>query len=168
MAFFDGAAAKSIGGAGVCIWTNDQHYISIRLGFGCITNTKDELLSLWELFYIVKDIGLPYLQVFSDSSVIINWTKEESTLAIVNLDSWCDNTRKLISLFTYEDFSHVYREHNKRAYSLSKEGLHMASCHLTFAEVCEGEVLGEGALQLFLRALLWTLKAFLPMSMAPF
>ena len=46
MAFFDGAAGKSIGGAGVCIWTNDQHYISIKLGCGYSTNTSAELLSL--------------------------------------------------------------------------------------------------------------------------
>ena len=149
MAFFDGAAVESIGGAGVCIWINDQHYISIKLGCGCNTNTRAELLSLWALLYIAKDIGLPYLHVFGDSSVIINWAKDESTLAIVNLEAWCDNTRKLISLFTYVDFIHVYREHNKRADSLSKEGLHMASGHLTFTEMCEDEVFWEVALQLF-------------------
>ena len=67
----------------------------------------------------------------------------------MNLEAWCDNTRKIISLFTYVDFSHDYREYNKRADSLSKEGLHMASCHLTFIEMCEDEVFGEVALQLF-------------------
>ena len=46
MAFFDGAAAESIGGAGGCIWLNDQHYLSIKLGCGCNTNTRAELLAL--------------------------------------------------------------------------------------------------------------------------
>jgi len=54
--------------------------------------------------------------------VIINWAKEESTLAIVNLEAWCDNTRNLISLFTYMDFSHVYREHNKREIHYPRKG----------------------------------------------
>ena len=85
MAFLDGAAADSTGGAGVCIWINEQHYFSLILGCGYITNTRVELLALWELLYIAKDIGLPYLHVFGDSSMIINWTKGESILAMVNL-----------------------------------------------------------------------------------
>ena len=72
MAFFDGAAAESNVGAAVCIWINDHHYISIKLGCGCNTNTRVEQLSLWALLYIAKDIGLPYLHVFGDSAVIIN------------------------------------------------------------------------------------------------
>ena len=112
MAFFDGAAADSTGGAGVCIWINEQHYLSIKLGSGHSTNTRAKLLALWALLYIAKDIGLPYLHVFGDSSVIINWAKAESTLAIMNLEAWCDNTKKLISSFTYVDLSHVYREYN--------------------------------------------------------
>ena len=72
MDFFDGAATKSIGGAGVCIWINDQYFLSIKLGCGCSTNTRAELLALWASLYIAKDIGLPYLHIFGDSSVIIN------------------------------------------------------------------------------------------------
>ena len=47
------------------------------------------------------------------------------------------------------DFSHVYREHNKMVDSLSKEGLNMVSGHVTFIEICEGEIFREVALQLF-------------------
>ena len=134
---------------GGCIWINDQHYISIKLGCGHSTNTRAKLLALWALLYIAKDIGLPYLHVFGDSSVIINWAKEKSTLAIVNLEAWCDNTKKLISSFTFVDFSHVYREYNMTADTLSKEGLHMAPGHLTFTEICKGELFGEVKFQLF-------------------
>ena len=106
-------------------------------------------MALWASLYIAKDIGLPYLHIFGDSSVIINWEKDESTLAIVNLEAWCVNTRKLMSLFTFVDFSNVYREHNKRVDTLSKEGLYMDSCHLSFTEICEDEVYGEVTLQPF-------------------
>ena len=85
MVFFDGAAPDSIGGASVCIWLNDHHFLYIKLGCGHNTNTRVELLALWASLHIAKDIGLPYLHIFGDSSVIINWAKEESTLAIVNL-----------------------------------------------------------------------------------
>ena len=46
MDFFDGDAVESIGGVGGCIWLNDQHYLSIKLGCGCSTNTRVELLAL--------------------------------------------------------------------------------------------------------------------------
>ena len=87
--------------------------------------------------------------MFGDSSVIINWARDESTLAMVNLEAWCINTKTLISLFTLVDFCHVFREHNKRADTLSKEGLLMATGRLTFTETCEDEVYREVSLQLF-------------------
>ena len=107
MVFFDGVAAEQVGGVGACIWISEQHFLSIKLGCGHITNTRVELLALWASLYISKDIGLPYLYVFDDSSVIINWAKNESTLSLVNLDALCLDTRNLISGFTHVDFSHV-------------------------------------------------------------
>ena len=130
MVFFDGAAAKQIGGAGICIWLNDHHLFAFKLGCGCSTNTRAELLVLWASLRVAKDIGLPYLHIFGDSSVIINWAKGESTLDMVNLEACCNNTKLLMSSFTWVDFSHVYREHNKRADILSKEGLFLAPGHL--------------------------------------
>ena len=108
----------------------NQEKKSIKLGCGSSTYTRAELLALWASLYIAKDIGLPYLHIFGNSSVIINWAKGESTLDMVNLEAWCLNTGKLMSSFTLVDFNHVYREHNKRAVSLSNEGMRMASGHL--------------------------------------
>ena len=45
-AFFDGAAAKKIGGAGFVIYLNENHFLSFSLGCGCSTNTRVELLAL--------------------------------------------------------------------------------------------------------------------------
>ena len=106
-------------------------------------------MALWASLYIARDIRLPYLHIFGDSSVIINWARDESTLAMVNLEAWCINTRKLISLFTFVDFSHVFREHNKREDTLSKEGLIMAAGHLSLAEICEDEVVEEFSIHIF-------------------
>ena len=99
--------------------------------------------------YIAKDIGLPNLHILGDSLVIINWAKEVSTLSIVSLEAWCDNIIKLMTSFSSLVFNHVYREHNERADSLSKEGLIMALGQLTFTDYCEGLVTGETTLQLF-------------------
>ena len=147
--FFDGATAKGIGGAGFCIWLNDHHLFDFKLGCGSSTNTRAELLALWASLRVAKDIGLPYLHIFGGSSVIINWANKESTLDMVNLEAWCYNTRMLMSSFTWVDLSHVYREHNKRADILSKEGLHLAPGHLYLTEYYDDEIIGEDSIQLF-------------------
>ena len=81
--------------------------------------------------------------------MIINWARDESTLTIVNLEAWCNNTKKLISSFTSVDFSHVYREYNMRADSLSKDGLLMTRGHLTYMEYSKGDTFREVSHQLF-------------------
>ena len=121
----------------------------MKLGCECSTDTRAELLALWALLSIAKDIGLPYLHIFGDFSVIINWAKDESTLTIVNLEAWCNNIKKLISWFTSVDFNHVYREYNRRADSLSKDGLLLAPGHLTYMEYCKGDTFREVSHQLF-------------------
>ena len=75
MVFFDGTTANFIGGAGICIWLNDHHLFAIKLGCGSSTNTRAELLALWASLRVAKDIGLPYLHIFGDSLVIINWAR---------------------------------------------------------------------------------------------
>ena len=72
MIFFDGAAANNIGGACFCLSLNDHHLVAFKLGCGSCTNTRVELLALWASLRVAKDIGLPYLHIFGDSSVIIN------------------------------------------------------------------------------------------------
>ena len=79
----------------------------------------------------------------------VNWVKDESTLIMVNLDAWCLDTRKFMSLFTHLDFNHGFREHNKRVDTLSKERFLMAADMITFTETCKDEVYREVTLQLF-------------------
>ena len=82
MDLFDGAIVDSKGGVGVCIWINEQHFIEMKLGYDLNTNTRVELLALWALLSIAKDIGFPYLHIFGDSSVIINWAKDNPLLLL--------------------------------------------------------------------------------------
>ena len=149
VAFFDGVVVASLGGAGIVIWLNDHHLFSITLGCGPSTNTRVELLALWALLSVAKDFGLPYLYVFSDSLVIRNWVNGDSSLNMVNLDAWCYNTKMLLSAFTHVDISHVYREYNTRADTLSKARLMKDVGNLTLSEICDGEALEEVRMQLF-------------------
>ena len=71
------------------------------------------------------------------------------TLSSLHLDGWCDIIMDLKALFHTLDFHHVFREHNKREDSLSKEALPMASDLLSFTEYYERIAIGEDKLQLF-------------------
>ena len=70
--FFNSDATDSRGAARVQIVISSSHTINFKLGCGASTNTRAELLALWVLLYVVDRMGLLYLHVFGDSSVIIN------------------------------------------------------------------------------------------------
>ena len=70
--FFDEVAVDSFGGAGVHIAINSTYSIFVKLGCGLSTNTRAKLLALWSLLLVADKMGLPYMHVYGDSSVIIN------------------------------------------------------------------------------------------------
>ena len=71
--FFDGAFAKNVGGVGFYLFLNESHSFEFALGVGNCTNTKAELVGLWALMLTAEMMGIPTLNVFGDSSVVINW-----------------------------------------------------------------------------------------------
>ena len=56
---------------------------------------------------------------------------------------------RFIFCFVLSYFCHVYREHNTRADTLSKEGLCLAPGHLLLTESYEEEFIREDSLQIF-------------------
>ena len=121
----------------------------MKLGYGLNTNTRAELLALWDLLLFADAIGLPFLHIFGDSVVVINWENNKSALSAINLVYWCTNISKLKDIFLFLVFQHVYREHNMRADKLSKEALTMALGLFTFTKIYDGEIIEERNLQLF-------------------
>ena len=49
--FFGGAAANLIGGAGILLLISQSHDFHIKMGCGKRTNTRAELMALWDLLY---------------------------------------------------------------------------------------------------------------------
>ena len=74
---------------------------------------------------------------------------KKATLTTLNLEGWCHNICELRNHFLSLHFLHVYMEYNKREDSLSKEALSMATGFFIFTEFYEGEIIGNGSLQLF-------------------
>ena len=75
--FFYGASANMIGGAGVHLMISQDHFFSVKMGWGLRNNTRYELLALWAMLVISKDLGLPSLHVCGDSIAIINWVNSK-------------------------------------------------------------------------------------------
>ena len=147
--FFDGASANQMGGIGVYLMINHDHFICLKMGVGHNTNTRSELLALWTLLFIAKSCGLPSLHIHGDSSVIINWFNRRSSLSSLALDGWCHNIWDLESCFIQLDVVHIYKEYNEMANGLSKEALSMASGLLQFSKFTEGECTELGSFKLF-------------------
>ena len=104
------------------------------MGCGHNTSTRSELLPLWALLFFAKEIGIPTLHVYGESSVIINSANDKATLFALDLEGWCVNIMELKAYFHTLDFHHVFREHNKRVDNLSKEVLSIAVGLLSFTE----------------------------------
>ena len=65
-----------------------QVYLFFHAKMGCSvsTNTRAELLALWELLVFVVSLGLPSLFVYGHSQVIINWEKFVARLDSIDLN----------------------------------------------------------------------------------
>ena len=79
-------------------------------------------------------MGLPFLRIYGDSTVIINWENKRDSLTSLELNHWCDNTRILMDGFARLDIRHVYWEHNQSADSLSKDALDLTPSILCFSK----------------------------------
>ena len=146
---FDGAATSGFGGAGFCLFLNESHSLEFALGVGNCTNTKAELIALWALLNVTQSMGIPKLNIFGDSAVIISWVKSTTALKPPALSHWCMDTRRLISCFHHLSFSHIFCEHNQTANHLSKSALTFAPGYGIFSEFIDGHLASQGTFQLF-------------------
>ena len=147
--FFDGAAAENIGDSGFVIFINDSHYFSFSMGCGRSTNTRAELLALWEILRVGLLMGIPMQLIYGDSMVTISWINRISALDVPSLMHWCNDIRYMIQLAPLVIFKHTFREHNSLANALSKKSLHLDMGFVSFTETVDGLVINQGNLDLF-------------------
>ena len=73
----------------------------------------------------------------------------EAELNVIDLVHWCERIDALKSSFLTINFSHIYREHNSSADTLSKEALSLDMGPLSYLEFIDGEKIGSTTIQLF-------------------
>ena len=128
---------------------SESHSFEFALGVGTSTNTKAELIALWELLHISQTMGIPTLNIFGDSIVIISWVKGTSALRPPALSHWCMDTKRLTTCFHHLSFSHIFREHNQLADQLSKSSLSLAPGCGLLSEFIDGLLASHDTFQLF-------------------
>ena len=113
--FFDGAAAKDLGGAGFVLHLSKLHFLAFSLGCGPSTNNKAELLALWALLVVSKIMGIPLQFIYGDSLIIVNWVNRISALDSPFLYHWRKDIRSHIQHFPSLTINRIYREHNQHS-----------------------------------------------------
>ena len=111
--FFDGDASRKKGGAGFVLLLNDCHSLNFSMGCVLSTNTRVELRALWALLVVAKEMGIPSLNIFGDSPVIINWENKVASLDSPCLDHWCQDIKLQMNSFSFLVIKHIYREHKQ-------------------------------------------------------
>ena len=147
--FFDGATANGYGGVGFCLCLNESHSFEFAFGAGTCTNTKVELIALWALLHVTLLMGIPKLNIFGDSVVIISWVKGTSALIPPALSHWCMDTKRLTTCFHHLSFSHIFGEQNQLAERLSKAALSLAPGCGLFSKFIDGLLTSHDTFQLF-------------------
>ena len=128
---------------------NESHTFEFVMGASICTNTKAELMALWALLSMENIMGIPLLNIFGDSAIIINWENFHASLDPPDLSHWCMDTRRLISYFSFLSFSHTYREHNQLADRLSKKSQTLAPGYGSFSEFIDGKFVMTDTFHLF-------------------
>ena len=74
---------------------------------------------MWATHILVVRLNIEVIQVIGDSKIIFDWLKDRGKLQVASLMGWKDRIIKLKKSFREINYTHVYRELNKEAYSLS-------------------------------------------------
>jgi ribonuclease HI len=124
--FFDGASQNSICGGGVVLHLSNNHSFHLKMGLGRGTNNYVELMALKLLLLFTREKGIQQIQIFGDSMNVINWTRKHQTCHNIFLCPILEEIFRLLDTFDTVVISHVYRDKNLVADSLSKEGLQLS------------------------------------------
>lgn len=86
---------------------------------------KAELVGAWASFNLARLLHFDDLLLLGDSKVIVDWLKGQVDYKVAALKNWKDKTKETANCFRNLSVSHIYKEDNGEADSLSKLALHM-------------------------------------------
>jgi ribonuclease HI len=97
------------------LYFSHSHFIKFKAWIGLRSNNYAELQALRLLLKCAKDQNIKNMQVFNNSSLVINWIKESGYLHNIHLKSMGDLFLEVAVSFEHITFTHVYRNLNQDA-----------------------------------------------------
>lgn len=122
-AYFDGASQNNKVGAGLIIHIIKSHSLKASVGLGNGSNNYIELSALKLLLCWLIHMNIFTVQIFGDSLNVIKWANDQSRCQNYSLLPLLEEIQQLKLSFNTFSSHHIYRERNKDADKLSKEGL---------------------------------------------
>lgn len=123
--YFDGASRGNPGeaGAGACLIDEDDNVVWERSQYlGRKTNNEAEYMGLLLLLAEAKARGIPELEIYGDSKLVICQVRKEWKINLPHLKELAERVWKIMEGMTVR-LAWVPRDHNKRADSLSNRGI---------------------------------------------
>lgn len=122
--FFDGAAGGDPVrcGRGVVLHLDAHNFVHSKAIFGQRTDNYAKLSALRLLMIKALEWGAQSIQIFGDSKLTICWATGSYSCNVLRLCHILDEILLLKRHFGFIYFTHVYREENMVADSLSREG----------------------------------------------
>lgn len=112
-------------GGGSILFLSDAHDFQVKMGFGQGTNNQEELLSCKNLMLFTLENGCTQIHVFRDSMFTINCLNKTQVCRNILFMPILEETMCLIDSFISFTCCCIYRERNRAADHLPKEGLDM-------------------------------------------
>jgi hypothetical protein len=139
VAWFDGTAQQggALCGAEGKIALNSHTCIHWTLNCGQGSNMKAELLGAWASL-ILACRHTDELLLLGDSKITIDWLNGLADFQVAALECWKERTQDATLLFRKLSFSHIYREENSEADTLSKRALHLPPGQICFTKWEDG------------------------------
>ena len=98
---------------------------------------KAELLGAWASLTLACR-HTDELLLLGDSKITIDWLNGLADFQVVALECWKERTQDATLLFRKLAFSHIYREENNEADTLSKRALHLPPGQICFTKWEDG------------------------------
>jgi ribonuclease HI len=87
----------------------DQTVYKWTFNCGACTNTRDDLLGVWETMTLATWLDIIDIKVLGDSRIVIDRLNYKGNLKVFSLDCWKDRIRDLIKTSRAINFSHIYQ-----------------------------------------------------------
>ena len=112
----------SVCGAGGILYFSDKISFFFKAGLGAGTNNIAELCALKLLLTLARMKDYAKIQIFCDSQLVINWAKGKFRMHNLELSLILQEVHRLSDWFELVQFQHIYRERNRLADTLAKDG----------------------------------------------